>query len=206
MTDRVCGCNVVTAAGVVTSLQLILLVLTLASTGLVLDRYRLWETYEARGPINETQAAAAVAAGKPLKVTATIWSRGFVELGMAWYVGFGSFWLFSILILALSFKYYRPVFVVPNFTALVIGCFMTLFAFGVLLWRILDESKDYQTNDYEEAVICYIMGLLLFAFLCCIFFIIFIAKYHGFLRQRYGHQVPKFVQSRARTGYHDEAY
>ena len=126
-----------------------------------------------------------------LKFNATIWSESWVELGMAWYVGFGAFWLFSILILVLSFKYYRPVFVVPNFTALVVGIFMNLLAFGVLLARILVVSKDYRTDEYQEAIIIYVMGLCLFAALCCLLFICFISKYHTFLRNRYGHQVPK---------------
>ncbi|KIH67160.1 hypothetical protein ANCDUO_02511 [Ancylostoma duodenale] len=59
MSDRLCGCHAVTGAGVVTSLQLILLVLTLSSTGMVLARYRVWESYEPRGPINATEKAAA---------------------------------------------------------------------------------------------------------------------------------------------------
>lgn len=177
--------------------------LTLSSTGLILDRYRTWQTVYPRTPYNATAQAAA---NGTLKFNATIWSESWVELGMAWYVGFGSFWLFSILILVLSFKYYRPVFVVPNFTALVVGIFMNLLAFGVLLARILVVSKDYRTDEYEETIIIYVMGLCLFACICCLLFIIFISKYHTFLRNRYGHQVPKFIQSRARTGYHDEAY
>ncbi|CAI2353966.1 unnamed protein product [Caenorhabditis sp. 36 PRJEB53466] len=201
--DKVCGCNVVTSAGVVTSLQLIVLVLTLSSTGLILDRYRIWQTTY---PQTQYNATAQAAANGTLKFNATIWSEAWVELGMAWYVGFGSYWLFSILILVLSFKYYRPVFVIPNFTALVVGIFMNLLGFAVLLARILDVSKDYRTDEYEEAIIIYVMGLCLFACLCCLFFICFICKYHNFLRNRYGHQVPKFVQPRARTGYHDEAY
>ncbi|CAO4380075.1 Protein CBG18902 [Caenorhabditis briggsae] len=202
-TDKVCGCNVVTSAGVVTSLQLIVLLLTLSSTGLILDRYRTWQTSY---PQTQYNATAQAAANGTLKFNATIWSETWVELGMAWYVGFGAFWLFSILILVLSFKYYRPVFVVPNFTALVVGIFMNLLAFGVLLARILTVSKDYRTDEYQEVIIIYVMGLCLFACICCLLFIIFISKYHTFLRNRYGHQVPKFIQSRARTGYHDEAY
>ncbi|CAD6198847.1 unnamed protein product [Caenorhabditis auriculariae] len=203
MTDRICGCNVVTAAGVVTSLQLVVLALTLSSTGLVLDRYHFWETTYSRTTINAT--AQTINNGS-LRAEPSVWSLTWVELGMAWYVGFGSFWLFTILILALSFKYYRPVFVVPNFTALLVGCIMNLIGFGVFLASVLDVSKDYRVKEYEDVMAVYIMGLLLFAFLCCIFFMIFISKYHSFLRMRYGHQVPKFVQSRARTGYHDEAY
>ncbi|XGW26956.1 hypothetical protein V3C99_007492 [Haemonchus contortus] len=206
MSDRVCGCHAVTGAAIVTSLQLILLVLTLASTGMVLDRYRVWESYETRGAINATEVAAAAAEGNTIKTKAGIWSRSILELVMAWYVGFGTFWLFSILILLLSFKYYRPVFVLPNFTALILGCFMNLLAFGAMLGRILDSSKNYQTNDYEEAILCPMMGLLLLAFFACIFSIIFIHKYHQYLRQRYGHQVPKFVQARPRTTYQDEVY
>uniref|UniRef100_A0A8R1DFL7 DC_STAMP domain-containing protein n=1 Tax=Caenorhabditis japonica TaxID=281687 RepID=A0A8R1DFL7_CAEJA len=61
MSDKVCGCHVVTAAGVVTSLQLIVLLLTLSSTGLVLDRYHFWQTTYPRTAFNATaQAAAAV--------------------------------------------------------------------------------------------------------------------------------------------------
>ncbi|VDO43603.1 unnamed protein product [Haemonchus placei] len=190
MSDRVCGCHAVTGAAIVTSLQLILLVLTLASTGMVLDRYRVWESYETRGAINATEVAAAAAEVHSSQE----------------YVGFGTFWLFSILILLLSFKYYRPVFVLPNFTALILGCFMNLLAFGAMLGRVLDSSKNYQTNDYEEAILCPMMGLLLLAFFACIFSIIFIHKYHQYLRQRYGHQVPKFVQARPRTTYQDEVY
>ncbi|CAI5452568.1 unnamed protein product [Caenorhabditis angaria] len=203
MADKVCGCNVVTSAGVVTSLQLVVLVLTLSSSGLILDRDHLWQAIYPRTQYNATAQAAA---NGTLKFNATNWAQAWVELGQAWYVGFGSYWLFSILILVLSFKYYRPVFVIPNFTALVVGCFMNLFEFAVLLARILVVSKDYRTDEYEEVIYIYVMGLSLFAFICCIFFIIFISKYHKFLRNRYGHQVPKFVQSRARTGYHDEAY
>ncbi|KIH67159.1 hypothetical protein ANCDUO_02510 [Ancylostoma duodenale] len=60
-----------------------------------------------------------------------------------------------------------------------------------MLGRVLDSSKNYQTNDYEEAILCPIMGLLLFSFFACLFFIIFIFNYHKFLRLRYGHQVPR---------------
>ncbi|KAK6752640.1 hypothetical protein RB195_003823 [Necator americanus] len=198
MSERLCGCHAVTGAGVVTSLQLILLVLTLSSTGMVLARYRVWESYEPRGALNATEIAAAEKEGKTLKTAPGRWSKAILELVMAWYVGFGTYWMFSILILALSFKYYRPVFVIPNFTALVFGCFMNLLAFaddfifqGTMLGRILDSSKNYQTNDYEEAIMCVIMGLLLLAFVACLFFIIFIFNYHKFLRLRYGHQVPR---------------
>ena len=151
---------------------------------------------------------------------------------MCWYVGFGTFWLFSILILALSFKYYRPVFVIPNYTALIVGCFMNLIAFGIktslepnyfclggCLWRILSESVNYQTDEFEESILVYLMGLLILAFFLCIIFVVIISSYHKFLRLRYGHQVPKvkiaiftinqtfqFVQSRARTGYPEEMY
>ncbi|ETN75576.1 hypothetical protein NECAME_12307 [Necator americanus] len=59
MSERLCGCHAVTGAGVVTSLQLILLVLTLSSTGMVLARYRVWESYEPRGALNATEIAAA---------------------------------------------------------------------------------------------------------------------------------------------------
>ncbi|PIO60951.1 hypothetical protein TELCIR_17542 [Teladorsagia circumcincta] len=118
---------------------LVLLVLSLASTGMVLARYRLWETYETRGAINATELAAVLAAGRCL---AEYWIR----------------------------------------------------------------QKNYQTNDYEEAILCPMMGLLLFCFLACLVFIVFINKYHQYLRQRYGHQVPKFVQPRPRTTYQDEVY
>lgn len=37
--------------------QLIVLVLTLGTTGMVLDRYRLWESYEPRGTVNLTEEA-----------------------------------------------------------------------------------------------------------------------------------------------------
>ncbi|VDO96444.1 unnamed protein product [Heligmosomoides polygyrus] len=168
-----------------------MLVLTLSSTGMVLDRYRTWQSFEPRGPINATEQAEAVAAGKTLKILPGHWSMAILELVMAWYVGFGAFWLFSILILALSFKYYRPVFVLPNLSALILGCFMNLMAFGAMLGRVLDSSKNYQTNDYEEAILCPMMGLLLLSFFACIFFIVFIHRYHTYLRQRYGHQVPK---------------
>ncbi|KAK5968022.1 hypothetical protein GCK32_000875, partial [Trichostrongylus colubriformis] len=186
--------------------QLVLLVLSLASTGMVLARYRLWESYEERGTVNATELAAAIKAGETLKIKSGIWSRSILELAMAWYVAFGTFWLFSILILALSFKYYRPVFVLPNFTALVLGCFMNLLAFGAMLGRILDSSKNYRTDEYEEAILCPMMGLLLFCFFACLIFILLIHKYHRYLRQRYGHQVPKFVQPRPRTTYQDEVY
>ncbi|KAL6737358.1 hypothetical protein Aduo_011009 [Ancylostoma duodenale] len=75
-----------------------------------------------------------------------------------------------------------------------------------MLGRVLDSSKNYQTNDYEEAILCPIMGLLLFSFFACLFFIIFIFNYHKFLRLRYGHQVPRFVQPRPRTTYNDDVY
>ncbi|CAJ0603806.1 unnamed protein product [Cylicocyclus nassatus] len=204
--ERLCGCHAVTGAGIVTSLQLILLVLTLSSTGMVLARYRLWESYETRGAINATEVAAAAKQGETLKVVPGLWSKAVLEVAMAWYVGFGSYWLFSILILALSFKYYRPVFVIPNFTALVLGLIMNLIAFGAMLGRILDQSKNYQTNDYEEAVLCILMGLVLLSFLACLLFIIFIFNYHNFLRLRYGHQVPRFVESRPRTTYNGDVY
>uniref|UniRef100_A0A1I7WB24 Uncharacterized protein n=1 Tax=Heterorhabditis bacteriophora TaxID=37862 RepID=A0A1I7WB24_HETBA len=152
MSDRLCGCHVVTAASIITSLQ-----------------------------------------DKTMKIFASRWSKSILELVMAWYVGFASFWLFSIIILILSFKYYRPVFVIPNFTALVLGCFMNLTGFGSMLGRILDSSKEYQTNDYEESILCYIMGLMLLAFFACLAFIIFIHRYHKFLRLRYGQQVPKVI-------------
>ncbi|CAI4225870.1 unnamed protein product [Auanema sp. JU1783] len=206
MTDRICGCNVITAAGIVTSLQLILLVLTLAPTGMVLDRYRIWEATEERGTLNQTEADLYAAEGKTLKFKPTRWSKSCLEFIMGWYVGYGAFWLFTLLILTLSFKYYRPVFVIPNFTALVFGFFMNLLAFGVTLWRILDSSKSYRTDEYEESFLCYVMGILLIASLCCLIFIIFIHKYHSFLRLRYGHQVPKFVQTRSRMGYPDDVY
>ena len=61
----------------------------------------------------------------------------------------------------------------------------------MLLARILNESKNYQTNDYEEAVLVYIMGLVLFTFLINLIFLIIIFQYHKFLKLRYGHQVPK---------------
>ncbi|KAK6020931.1 hypothetical protein OSTOST_13407 [Ostertagia ostertagi] len=141
MSDRLCGCHAVTGAGIVTSLQLVLLVLSLASTGMVLARYRLWETYETRGAINATELAAALAEGNTLKTTSGIWSRSILELVMAWYVAFGTFWLFSIFILALSFKYYRPVFVLPNFTALVLGCFMNLLGFGETSFGIVCDKS-----------------------------------------------------------------
>ncbi|KHJ77685.1 hypothetical protein OESDEN_22695 [Oesophagostomum dentatum] len=158
---------------------------------MVLARYRLWESYELRGAINATEKAAVEKEGNTLKTSPGLWSEAILELVMAWYVGFGTYWLFSILILALSFKYYRPVFVIPNFTALVFGCFMNLLAFGTMLGRVLDSSKNYQTNDYEEAILCIIMGLLLVAFIACLLFIMFIYNYHKFLRLRYGHQVPR---------------
>lgn len=64
------------------------------------------------------------------------------------YIGFCAFWLFSLLILAFSFKYYRPVFVVPNFTVLVIGIFMNLFAFGEIYKQqdlfSLHDNKDFK--------------------------------------------------------------
>ncbi|KAL6737357.1 hypothetical protein Aduo_011008 [Ancylostoma duodenale] len=86
MSDRLCGCHAVTGAGVVTSLQLILLVLTLSSTGMVLARYRVWESYEPRGPINATEKAAAEKAGTPLKTAPGRWSEAILELVMAWFV------------------------------------------------------------------------------------------------------------------------
>ncbi|KIH44710.1 hypothetical protein ANCDUO_25262 [Ancylostoma duodenale] len=64
-----------------------------------------------------------------------------------------------------------------------------------MLGRVLDSSKNYQTNDYEEAILCPIMGLLLFSFFACLFFIIFIFNYHKFLRLRYGHQVPRLSKT-----------
>ncbi|GMT24081.1 hypothetical protein PFISCL1PPCAC_15378 [Pristionchus fissidentatus] len=204
--DRICGCHVVTAAGVITSLQFILLLICLSSSGIILDRYRIWVKTE-QGSINATEAALAVTQNRTLKTAPTRWALAWVELGMAWYTAYGSFWLFSLFILTLSFKYYRPVFVVPNFTALIVGIFMHLFAFGVCIGRILAQSKNYQVNDYQEAIIVYCCGLFLFALILTLFFIIFVMKYHNYLRMRYGHQVPKFVQSRGpRTGYQDEMY
>ncbi|CAB3399056.1 unnamed protein product [Caenorhabditis bovis] len=203
MSDRICGCSVVTSAGVITSLQLIVLLLTLSSTGLILDRYHKWQTQYLQINSSSTEE---VTISTVHKYEGTIWSEALMELGMAWYVAFGTFWLFSVLILTLSFKYYRPVFVIPNCTALLVGIFFNLFLFGILLARILDVPKDLRTDELEEAIIIYSMGLSLFAFLSCVFFLIFIIKYHNFLKKRYGHQVPKFVQSRARTGYHEDVY
>lgn len=156
-----------------------------------------------------------------------------------------SFWLshsrfdlWSLPLTVIPLQYYRPVFVVPNFTALIVGIFMHLFAFGVCIGRILSQSKNYQVrrdityiyqslwslqvNDYQESIIVYCCGLFIFALLMTFFFIIFVMKYHSYLRMRYGHQVPKvfninilfsiinslqFVQSRGpRTGYQDEMY
>ncbi|CAJ0572589.1 unnamed protein product, partial [Mesorhabditis spiculigera] len=203
--DRLCGCNVVTAAGIAVSLQLIIDLLCLASGGIILDRFRTWESVYGWPAINATEAAEYQAAGKTLTVQPNYWAQAWVELGMAWYVAFCSFWLFSLLIICLSFKYYRPVFVIPNFMALLVGIFMHLFAFAVLIARVLKVSKNYQTKAYEAVIFIYCMGLILFTFLINLLFLIFISRYHSFLRARYGHQVPKFVQSRPpRTAYPDD--
>lgn len=127
MSDRVCGCNVITAAGIATSLQMVILVLALSSTGLILDRYRLWQAVEPR-----SEATVSPTANSTIRTEPTIWSAAWLELAMAWYVAFACFWLFTLFIVCLSFKYYRPVFVVPNFIALVVGIFMNAFGFGML--------------------------------------------------------------------------
>ena len=125
MSDRVCGCNVVTAAGITTSLQVIVLLMALSGTGMVLDRFRLW-----RAVGSGTVVTTAAPANSSIQTEASIWSDAWLELAMAWYVAFASFWLFTLFIVCLSFKYYRPVFVVPNFIALVVGIFMNAFGFG----------------------------------------------------------------------------
>lgn len=125
MSDRVCGCNVVTAAGITTSLQMVVLLLALSSTGMVLDRFRLW-----RAVGSGTVVTTIAPANSSIQTEASIWSDAWLELAMAWYVAFASFWLFTLFIVCLSFKYYRPVFVVPNFIALVVGIFMNAFGFG----------------------------------------------------------------------------
>ncbi|CAJ0936830.1 unnamed protein product, partial [Mesorhabditis belari] len=127
--ERFCGCNVVTAAGIAVSLQLIIDLLCLASGGIILDRYRTWESYYTQPTPNATEQAEYTAAGKTLTVQPNRWAMAWVELGMAWYVAFCTFWLFSLLVICLSFKYYRPVFVIPNFMALLVGIFMHLFRF-----------------------------------------------------------------------------
>uniref|UniRef100_A0A914DQ89 Uncharacterized protein n=1 Tax=Acrobeloides nanus TaxID=290746 RepID=A0A914DQ89_9BILA len=194
-TDRACCCNVVTAAGLITSLQMVVLVIAMASTGLVLDRYRLWETYEPQPSITTPDPTT----NGTVKTLPNIWAKAFVELGMAWYIAFGSFWLFSLVIMCFSFKYYRPVFVLPNFIALIVGIFMNAFGFAVILGRILYVSKPYRTIYYEDAMLVYVMAYLLFVFIINFVFLFFVSKYHKYLGHRYGSQIPKFIQPRPKT-------
>ncbi|VDM65764.1 unnamed protein product [Strongylus vulgaris] len=84
------------------------------------------------------------------------------------YVGFGAYWLFSILILALSFKYYRPVFVIPNFTALVLGCFMNLLAFGkfILIFCLSNLGQEQPTmvkltDIYSQKLSLFLLSLVI---------------------------------------------
>ncbi|KAE9556230.1 hypothetical protein FO519_000569 [Halicephalobus sp. NKZ332] len=191
MSDRVCGCNVVTAAGIATSLQMVILVLALSSTGLILDRYRLWKEVGSGTPMTTVAPANA-----SIQSVATIWSEAWLELAMAWYVAFACFWLFTLFIVCLSFKYYRPVFVVPNFIALVVGIFMNAFGFAVILGRLLDVDKSYRTNQYFEAMLIYIMAFLLFVFIINFIFLFCMNHYHKYLGLRYGTQIPKFIQTR----------
>uniref|UniRef100_A0AC34PWC7 Uncharacterized protein n=1 Tax=Panagrolaimus sp. JU765 TaxID=591449 RepID=A0AC34PWC7_9BILA len=191
MSDRVCGCNVITAAGIATSLQMIILVIALSSTGIVLDRYRLWKLIEPR-----STATTPATSNTTIHTVPTIWSEAWLELAMAWYVAFACFWLFTLFIVCLSFKYYRPVFVVPNFIALVIGIFMNAFGFAVILGRLLDVSKTYRTDEYEEAMLIYVMAFLLFVFIINFIFLFCMNHYHKYLGLRYGTQIPKFIQTR----------
>uniref|UniRef100_A0A914XX71 Uncharacterized protein n=1 Tax=Panagrolaimus superbus TaxID=310955 RepID=A0A914XX71_9BILA len=195
MSDRVCGCNVITAAGIATSMQMIILVIALSSTGLVLDRYRLWKVYEPRSGAT-TPSTAALGTEKSPHSIPTIWSEAWLELAMAWYVAFACFWLFTLFIVCLSFKYYRPVFVVPNFIALIVGIFMNAFGFAVILGRLLDVNKTYRTDEYEEAMLIYVMGFLLFVFIVNFIFLFCMNNYHRYLGLRYGTQLPKFIQTR----------
>lgn len=209
MSDRVCGCNVITAAGIATSMQMIILVIALSSTGLVLDRYRLWKVYEPRSGAT-TPSAAVLGTAKAPHAVPTIWSEAWLELAMAWYVAFACFWLFTLFIVCLSFKYYRPVFVVPNFIALIVGIFMNAFGFGmflshfidihsflaVILGRLLDVNKTYRNDEYEEAMLIYVMAFLLFVFIVNFIFLFCMNNYHRYLGLRYGTQIPKFIQTR----------
>uniref|UniRef100_A0A7E4V2J3 MARVEL domain-containing protein n=1 Tax=Panagrellus redivivus TaxID=6233 RepID=A0A7E4V2J3_PANRE len=192
MSDRICGCNALTAAGIVTSLQTVILVMALSSTGIILDRYRLW-TSDTNFYVNNTVATTMQPGTHNIP---TKWSQAWVELAMAWYVAFACFWLFSLFIVCLSFKYYRPVFVLPNFIALIVGIFMNAFGFAVLLGRLLDVNKTYRTDGYEDAMIIYVMAFLLFVFIINFLFIFCMNHYHKYLQLRYGTQIPKFIQTR----------
>jgi hypothetical protein len=147
--------------------------LALASTGLVLDRYRLWQLVEPRATPSPTNVNVSS--------TPNRWSEAWVELAMAWYIGFACFWIFSLLIACLSFKYYRAVLIVPNIAALTIGLLINALGFAVILGRILNVSKPFRTSEYEDVILVYVMGLLLFTFLSSIVFLIISGFYHDFL-------------------------
>uniref|UniRef100_A0A914V3H7 Uncharacterized protein n=1 Tax=Plectus sambesii TaxID=2011161 RepID=A0A914V3H7_9BILA len=182
MGEKVCCCHAVTGAAVVGCGQLIILMMMLSGSGLILDNY---DTWQGNSPIVTTTRVNVT-----IDAIETRWSVGLMKITLAWSCGFCAVWFLSLLILCLSFKYYRPVFVIPNFVALIVAILATLLIGGVLIGRICDVQRPYQTDQIAEVVIVYFIAFLVFAFIFLCVCLFFVAQYHKYLKEHSGLVVP----------------
>jgi hypothetical protein len=124
------------------------------------------------------------------------WFGAWIELGMAWYVGFASVWLLSIVLLCVTLKWPVPLLVVPNIAILFMGAFANAIGFGkdtnenilnisipvkgAIYGWLMQLPADLRTDGYEQKMMIIMAGLFALIFL---FSFIFIAlsthHYHG---------------------------
>uniref|UniRef100_A0A914XEB4 Uncharacterized protein n=1 Tax=Plectus sambesii TaxID=2011161 RepID=A0A914XEB4_9BILA len=183
MGEKVCCCHAVTGAAVVGCGQLIILMMMLSGSGLILHNYDAWQG-------QTTTIIPTTVANMTIDAIETRWSVGLMKITLAWSCGFCAVWFLSLLILCLSFKYYRPVFVIPNFVALIVAILATLLIGGVLIGRICDVQRPYQTDQLGEVVIVYFIAFLVFAFIFLCVCLFFVAQYHKYLKEHSGLVVP----------------
>ena len=118
-----------------------------------------------------------------------------MEFQLAEVVGFCAVWLASLFILALTFRFYMPVMVLPNLIVLMLSFLVSFIAASELrshlyeqqhsvaiLIRLVDMNKYFQVDEYDEAFLTYVCATYFMWMFVNVAFIIVTFQFYKYVK------------------------